>query len=209
MAYTWSATLWYEDVALATHTPLGLARMLWQYRGQQPRIQAFLETYLDELQSAEDVTYDVLVGMWPLTAIGVQLDNLGDIVGQDRGGLVDEEYRLFILGRIFVNKGDGQWPQFFELMDILGYTETMVGYEFWPACFEFASTSMSYADTVGDLLFDLKGGGIAFRWAFTTYADTDTFKTATTLAADEADADEGTENLAGTTGGRLVDLRWE
>jgi hypothetical protein len=150
----------------------------------------------------------VLTGVWPLTAVGVQLDTLGRIVGQTRQGLADAAYRLFIVGRIFVNKADGRWPEFFELLDILGYTETMAGYEYWPAAFELASTSVDYPTQAGDLLFDMKPAGVVLHWVNTGYADTDVFKCSSQLGVDETDADEGTENLIGTTGGRLPSMRW-
>ena len=41
-------------------------------------------------------------------AIGVQLDGIGDLVGQPRNGLPDDEYRGAIKFRIFLNKSSGE-----------------------------------------------------------------------------------------------------
>jgi len=203
MATTWTATLWYDDIEPVDHSALGLARLIWQYRGDQPRVQAWLEAFLDQVDSVEGMAFDVYTGLWPLTAVGAQLTTLGKIVGQPRGTLVDDEYRIFILGRIFVNRGDGQLPQFYELLEILGVTEDIRAYEFRPAALEISSSQIDYPDTVGDLLGDLSAGGVTLDFVHSVSLDADIFETADTLGADQLDVARGLENLAGTTGGRL------
>ena len=42
------------------------------------------------------------------TAVGVQLDMIGEIVGQERGGMVDDDYRRFVRARIAANISDGR-----------------------------------------------------------------------------------------------------
>lgn len=208
MATTWTATLWTDDIPPDDHSPLGLARLIWQYRGEQPRLQAFLEAFLDEVQSIENAAFQVLTGVWPWTAIGNQLDVIGRIVVQPRYGMVDDEYRVFILGRIFVNKGDGQLPQFFELLDdILGITPVQA-YEWWPAGFRIAVAGVSYPSPTIDLVYDLKGGGIYFEFVYSEQDEGTIFTTSSQLGTDEASTTEGTENLAMTTGGYLASMRW-
>ena len=41
-------------------------------------------------------------------AIGVQLDEIGDIVGQDRNGLDDDDYRRYLFARIATNRSAGK-----------------------------------------------------------------------------------------------------
>jgi hypothetical protein len=208
MSYTWTATLWNDDIPPVDHAPIGLARLIWKYRGDHPRIQAFLEAFLDEVQSLEDVAYDVLTGVWPWTAVGDQLDVLGRIVGQRRFGLVDNAYRIFILGRIFVNKADGRIVDYFDLLaDILGVEQVDV-YEWWPAAFRISVAGVDYTAPTIDLVFDMKGGGIYLEFLYSEQDEGTIFTTSSQLATDEASTTEGTENLAMTSGGYLSSMRW-
>jgi len=207
MPALWTATMWLDDITPEDHSELGVNRLIWQYRGDQPRLQAFLHAHLDQLQSVEDVAFDVLVGMWPLTAVGEQLDILGRIVGQDRGELVDDAYRLYILGRIFVNRGDGQLPQFIELMEILGLETGLSIREYWPACIEVNAVSITYPDVVGDLVGDLTAAGVLCHFVHSDVAQSDTFQTSAVLGTEDTDADTGLAAVGGAVGGQLAGLR--
>jgi hypothetical protein len=202
MVATWSATLWYDDIEPVTHATLGLARMLWQYRSEQPRLQGFLEAFLNDCQSIEDVTLQVLTGRWPLTAIGVQLDTLGKIVGQERGTLTDDQYRLYILARIMVNKGNGRVEELIDICEILG-CETIYVDE-GTAEIRIDVSGVTDGNLIGDLISDAKAGGVRLTWIWNAQDDTDCFQMASTLGADDTDATTGFGDLTGatqTTGG--------
>jgi hypothetical protein len=201
MAYTWTATLWYDSVATADHEATGQARLIWQYRGEQPRLQAFLATFLAQLQSIEDVSYDVLTGVWPLTAVGEQLDTLGRIVRQERGSLTDSEYRIFILGRIFVNHMNGTLPEFYELLDILGITEQIYADEGWPAYIRIDATGCSHGALIGELVQDAKPAGVDLLWIYNDEDEADSFALSDTVGADEVNILGGLSNVLGTVGG--------
>lgn len=207
MVATWSATLWLEDVELVDHDALGSARLIAQYRGLQPRLQGALRAYLAANQDLEDVLFEVLVGRWPLTAIGVQLDMLGRIVRQGRAGLTDDEYRVMILGRIFVNLSNGRVEEIYELLTILGI-ETIGTHEMYPAALHIDAAEVEHFGPVGDLLFDLKPGGVRFDWLYSDSATGTIFRTSAMLGADEVTTTEGTANIAGTSGGILSYTRW-
>ena len=203
MAYTWTATLWYGDILPAAHEALGQARLVWMYRVDQPRIQAFLAALLAQLQSIEDVSYDVLVGIWPLTAVGDQLDVLGEIVRQKRGELIDSEYRIFILGRIFVNHMNGTLPEFYDLLEIVGVTETIYADEGYPAYIRIDTTGTDFGKLIGELVHDGQPAGVDVLWVYSDEAEEDTFAWSATPGADEVDVSGGFENIAGTTGGYI------
>ena len=205
---TWTATLWLDDIQPVYHRELGLGRLLAQYRGDQPRLQGALGAFLDGLQSIEDVAFEVLVGRWPLTAVGVQLDNLGGIVGQLRGDLTDDEYRVFILGRIFVNKATGTIPDFVELLPILGCGPSELR-DMYPAALEVSATECDYPDQVWELLHTMKAAGVQLHFLHSAYLENELFTTSSTLGADELDAARGLRSLPGVlpvTGGRFMDL---
>ena len=201
MPTTWTATLWYDDLEPVDHSALGLARLIWQYRGDQPRVQSWLEAFLDQVDSVEDMAYDVYTGLWPLTAVGMQLTTLGKIVGQPRAELVDDEYRLFILGRIFVNKGDGQLPQFYELLDIIGYLDDAAAYDLIPAALWVEVYDATYSWTIFDLVDDLHAGGVLLTFVYSTVGKDETFRASSSYGGDDTTAANGAGSVYDATVG--------
>jgi len=191
----WTAILWEDDISTVDHNALGYARLLWQYRGDQPRLQAFLDAHLDDVQSLEDVGMDVLVGRWPLTAIGAQLDVLGKIVGQGRGSFGDDQYRLFILARILVNKSNGRTEELMNILSVLG-AESIISSE-WPGEVRLDVTSCEYPDSVGDLIMAAKAGSGRMHFVFNEELAANSFQMSTTLGAGDSDANSGFGNIGG------------
>jgi hypothetical protein len=191
MPVTWTATLWLDDLQPDDHEALGLARLLWQYRGDQPRLQAFLRSMLADLASLEGVTFETLVEIWPLTAVGVQLDTLGRIVRQERGEMSDDEYRLAILGRIYVNHADGQPWQFYELLEILGITDGITLTELPPAAWRLTATGVPYPLVTWDLIDDMRAGGVRGVFVYSREVIRDTFIYSSTYGAAEYSATAG------------------
>lgn len=59
-------------------------------------------------QELEDVAQDLLTNRALDTAIGVQLDGIGQIVGLARNGMNDEQYRFALRFKIFINISSGE-----------------------------------------------------------------------------------------------------
>lgn len=204
MTATWSTTLWLNDVDQVDVVALGLARMIWQFRGDQPRLQGALEALLDEVQNLEDVSFEVLTERWPLTAIGTQLDTIGKIVGQERGELSDDQYRLFILARILVNRSNGRIEELIDILEIVGVTDMKIS-EFWPAEMRISIADYPYGDLLGGLLAEAKAGGVTFRWVWSEETRANTFAFGSSLGSDTVDANKGFGDLTEatqTTGGQ-------
>lgn len=91
---------------IADHVDRALDRLRQQFR-DQPNIEAWLRVLVAPVQDLEQAMYEVLVGRGVETAVGVQLDAIGTIVGQPRNGRSDEVYRAFIRARIATNKSNG------------------------------------------------------------------------------------------------------
>jgi hypothetical protein len=205
--FIWTASLWYDDITPVDHQELGVARLIWQYRGERPRLQGWLDAYLDGDQSIENVLLQVLVGRSVKLAIGVQLDMIGRVVRQQRGELADDAYRLMLLGRIFVNHADGTIPDILELFNILNVEGAGI-HEMYPAGIHIDAAGMLYPEQVGDLLFDIKPAGARLNWLYSTSAIGTIFRTSSTLGTDEVTATEGTDDLGGGVGGILSHTRW-
>lgn len=66
-----------------------------------------LKAWLGTLQPIEDTVMSIMSQRQVGQAVGAQLDLLGKLVGQGRGGLSDEDYRRYISTRIAANKSNG------------------------------------------------------------------------------------------------------
>ena len=94
--------------------------MLSQF-SDKPRFQAMIKNVAARVQEAECVAWDMILDMFLPNAEGVNLDLYGKIVGQDRLGLDDDEYRNLIYARIISNNSHGEiWRVIRIFWSILG-----------------------------------------------------------------------------------------
>jgi hypothetical protein len=87
------------------HIAQALEVLLSQF-ADSPRLQAFIEVLLTQVQELEDEANAVLSTSLD-NSEGDALDQYGALVGEPRDGLSDEEYRKFILVRIRANRSNG------------------------------------------------------------------------------------------------------
>jgi len=81
--------------------------LIGQYRGKK-NIQAFLASYVRPLQDVENVLWDIVDAFMLDNAVGAQLDTLGRLVGEQRRGRSNEEFRIGIRIKIRVNRSKGR-----------------------------------------------------------------------------------------------------
>jgi hypothetical protein len=104
----------------------GLNRLIGQFQNR-PILAAELSSFLQRLQEIENVLWQIILGrsivaltspegVTTSTAIGVQLDQLGKIVGAPRAGLSDADYLLAIGTQIYVNRSSGVPENFLTIM---------------------------------------------------------------------------------------------
>ena len=86
-----------------------------EYKGK-PRIEGFLCALGEQAQLLENAFYQLLTLRSLSTATGVNLDRLGDIVGEKRRDRLDDVYRVYIGIRILVNSSDGKVEQILSIM---------------------------------------------------------------------------------------------
>ena len=97
-----------DDISkYSNYTADGLDKLLIYLKGK-PNLEALLSVYLDKYQAIENLLYFYLEGQTSVDdADGVFLDAKGAKVGQDRNGMADALYRLYIKARILVNSSNG------------------------------------------------------------------------------------------------------
>jgi hypothetical protein len=207
MSYSWVFTPFVGDVDSLDHQAEAAANVLSQYP-DSVRLLAFLDAFVDQAQSLEELSQDILVMRSVYTAEGVQLDTLGDIVGLERGELSDDAYRIFILGKIYANRADGEIQQINELLaDILGYPTVKVR-ELFPAGLEIYAAGVTYPDVVNRIMALMVAAGVYYGFASTTTTDDKVFKTAPTSNAETGLATNGwSYDTEGGTDGLIAGLK--
>lgn len=115
------------------HVERALERLPFQFK-QAPVIQAVLTALARQLQEVEDALWQLRLLRSIDDSEGKQLDTIGDIVGQPRGGLPDNLYRAVIRGRIAANRSLGEYRDFHEVMALIyGVESAWTIRDYYPA----------------------------------------------------------------------------
>lgn len=167
---------------ITTHITDGLNRLLAQYKGQ-PNLTAAFTAFIEQFQEIEDATYDIDTAMqlWDGTetpALGSQLDAIGEIVGISRNGLPDDEYILFIFGKIAENFSDSTVQAIGTVVSYLYAVANPQLFELYPAAIAFEVTGSTIPTRLWKLALGLVansiGGGITLAFGAASM-ETDVF----------------------------------
>jgi len=104
-------------VYVPDHPDQAVADLLLVLR--QPRICALTRAMADGAQVMEDQLFALLVDRDLQTATGAQLDQWGELVGEQRGGLGDDDYRRFIQARIKANRSGGSTDELIAIWQLV------------------------------------------------------------------------------------------
>lgn len=88
------------------HVEQAIAHLIPFFR--QPRTQAWLGVVGGKIQELEDALWALYSEGFLATAIGTQLDQIGEIVNEARQDRDDEDYRAAVRVRVLVNKSSGR-----------------------------------------------------------------------------------------------------
>ena len=81
--------------------------MIQQYR-DKPKFKGIIESMNAQADDLETAIFEIRDNFWLETSEGVQLDVIGIIVGEERLGKSDTDYRNAIKSRIIINNGSGE-----------------------------------------------------------------------------------------------------
>lgn len=146
------------------HVLQARARVIAQYV-EKPRLDALICIFIDQVQLIEDALWQLQTMRTIEAAEGVQLDGIGDIVGQERQGLSDDDYRPLLRARVQANRSEGTGPDIIAVasaaMNDPGAGE--IRFESLPpASFELRITNQLAFDEsiLNRLIQDSRAGGV-------------------------------------------------
>lgn len=155
----------------------GLQRLITQWQ-DKPNVVGLLTSFLENVQNVQDVYEQLNTERGVYTAIGVQLDDVGTLVGELRDGKNDDAYRSAILDRITINSSSGTPEDMIQSLKILTDQDVATIFEYYPAhVYGFASGGITNSTPISfnksspagvstRIIFD--GGGGSFIGAGTT-----------------------------------------
>jgi hypothetical protein len=91
-------------------------------------IKKLLRELVTPIQVLEQTLQSLLTDRSVTTAEGEQLDVIGRVVGQERGGMVDDDYRRIIRARISVNRSKGTVADVIGVADLVVYDDDATYY---------------------------------------------------------------------------------
>lgn len=184
-----------------SHVAEALADRLFQDK-DLPRAEAWATVVGERWQGVEDFAWQVATERDLDNAIGVQLDGLGDILDEPRGGLSDDQYRLFLRAKVLVLKSRGRIEQLIQILEVLGYTDLTIT-EQPPAHIQVNVCEVVYAHETDRILRLAKAAGVGLLFAYSEYESEYMFQASNTYAAVEYYANSGAGSAyAPLTGGR-------
>ncbi|MCP4393547.1 MAG: DUF2612 domain-containing protein [Alphaproteobacteria bacterium] len=119
------------DITQIDHIEEGLALLPSQW-DNKPILRGVLESWLTPLNTTEQCAIDVRDGFNICTAIGAQLDIIGEYFDESRLGRSDTEYRAAILSRISAANGSGTPDQLIDLFGTITASSSVTFYEHYP-----------------------------------------------------------------------------
>jgi hypothetical protein len=121
--------------------------------GDLNNFQKFIKAFALSIQELEDTNYQLLNERNIYTAVGVQLDGLGQILGLARAdGESDEDYRENLKFQIFINEGTGTPEEVIAVLKFLTNANRVRYNEYYPAAFQMSTDGLTFPDPPEELV---------------------------------------------------------
>src|SRR5882672_579851 len=139
------------------HVAQGIALLVEQFKATVD-LPKYLAVYLRQNQILEGVIWDVINKRMLGVAVGDQLDQLGDLVGEGRLGRNDTDYRAAVRLRIRVNRSQGRAEDVIQVAN-LASGNTAIYNELYPANFEVQIYNTVTPAVIARMLYSTKAAG--------------------------------------------------
>lgn len=109
--------------------------------GTPTNFQRLLRAISSSFQDVENVLWQMKTERWLATSFGIQLDNLGEILGLDRSlDETDQEYRDRLQFQVFINSSKGTPEEVMSVLKFVTKAPRVFYWDIYPACFALATT---------------------------------------------------------------------
>jgi len=129
-----------------------LSLMIEQFK-RSDNLKGVIEVFTEQLEETNDQADFLIMKRLISTAEGVQLDGIGEIVGEDRQGRSDDDYRVAIEFKVFINVSSGQPDVVMTVLKTVTQATQVRLIEFFPAHIYLYTNG---SDILGDLLVTMR-----------------------------------------------------
>lgn len=193
-----------EIIQITDHVTKALDRIISQYKGK-PLFEAFLSTFVKQVQDIEDATFGLIAGRSLDNAIGEQLDKIGTIVGQERGNFDDDFYRILLFVKIGQNTSQGGPNKAINIFKLLTQADLVHYMNLNSASIMLATSGVISSDQVNFIFRSMElviAGGVRIDH-IASFDAIEPFS----FSGPNTDAPGlGFSDITGTTGGKLAKL---
>lgn len=127
------------------HDEAAINELLFVNR-QKPRIRALVLALAKGVQLLEDLTFDLIVSKRLGIVSGRVLDQFGKLVGEQRQGLSDADYRRFIRARIRANLSEGTRDEIIEIWETITKANASRYFDCLPAAYALVAFRDTFMD---------------------------------------------------------------
>lgn len=124
---------------ITNYEEIALGRLRQQYK-DLPNVEGIISSFTDQAQKLEDAIQPFFDRLNIDISEGLQLNLIGEIVGQPRNGQTDDNYRVFLKGKIATNVSEGTPEELISIYAILSQSTLVFSQEIFPASFSLMST---------------------------------------------------------------------
>jgi hypothetical protein len=158
-----------------THIEEAKANLIEQFKNK-PNLAALSDAYVEQIQDLEDVYFQLIDDRTLDTAVGVQLDGIGQIVGEERKGLNDDDYRIRLKARIRINLSSGTAEELYRILELLVQNNIEIE-EFYPAAIviRLDNEFIGDEDEIAGIIAVSRAAGVDATLEFTESPDANTF----------------------------------
>lgn len=184
------------------HVAEAIGNLIEQFKGK-PNLEALISSYVTQIQDAENAAFQLITDRSIDTATGAQLDGIGQVVGLDRDGLSDDDYRTRLRVQIRLNLSTG------TIEDVLTVATLITGgsvelFEGWPASIVVTIFELTEDPAlVAQIISEARSAGVGSQLIYSPSPEGEIFSFASG-STPETDANRGFSNTSQTTGGKFA-----
>jgi len=145
---------------ISDHVARALSHLTSQFQDKD-FIRALVEAIAEEIQEAEDTAADLCLLRELRTCTGAQLDGLGEIVGELRGGRTDSDYRMGIYLKMLKNTSKGEPRRMMAALAIITAASWVNYIGVYPAAYQLETDGATAPDNLYETMETISPAGVS------------------------------------------------
>lgn len=139
---------------------------LYSQLRRDPNLRAWYVALTKSAQLLEEIIFDIIISTGLRFATGRDLDTWGELVGERRGSLDNEDYRRIIVGRVAARASNGDIPNVASIFEAITEAQFVVVHDSYPAglvltTYRFSPMADEYRARVRAVMLDAKLGAVS------------------------------------------------